>query len=284
MTLAQYQATPTTVLPQELIYGAVRAADAPLVNHQRVVFTLARAMQDHVQGAGVRLSHRRHPRPTVYRLQPDLFVSVSEPKSFTIGSTVHRSRAEVLSPTRIKLDERIVGLPTMACASLDLSSGSAAGRHLLRRTARQPRDVVRPARRDHSRVLPGFTRPMGSLLADLPSQGRRTGRRDDSAVSIDIDLHRLPRCWCSGSTFSPPTTSPTSFVKTHSRHRRRHDVRDSDRRHRPVGWLVVGCPASSAPTRLCTAGAAAAMGLAVGMAVGLFNGLVVTRVQCRRSS
>src|SRR6476469_6427365 len=48
MTLQQYQLTPTTRLPQELIYGAIRVADAPFVSHQRVVFSSARAWQEHV--------------------------------------------------------------------------------------------------------------------------------------------------------------------------------------------------------------------------------------------
>lgn len=47
MTLAEYQRTPKTVLPQELIRGIVRVADAPSVNHQRVVFRIARALQNH---------------------------------------------------------------------------------------------------------------------------------------------------------------------------------------------------------------------------------------------
>jgi Uma2 family endonuclease len=49
MTLAEYFSTPETTLPQELIYGAMRVADAPLVNHQRVVFRLALALQRHVE-------------------------------------------------------------------------------------------------------------------------------------------------------------------------------------------------------------------------------------------
>jgi Uma2 family endonuclease len=47
MTLAEYQTTPKTVLPQELIRRVMRVADAPSVNHQRVVFRIARALQDH---------------------------------------------------------------------------------------------------------------------------------------------------------------------------------------------------------------------------------------------
>lgn len=84
MTLQEYFNTPETVLPQELIDGAVRAADAPFVSHQRVVLRLALALQAHldsretaVQGevlmAPVDVVLDVH-RPLV--LQPDLlFVS-----------------------------------------------------------------------------------------------------------------------------------------------------------------------------------------------------------------
>lgn len=41
MTLAEYFETPETLLPQELIFGAVRVADAPFVPHQRLVLRLA---------------------------------------------------------------------------------------------------------------------------------------------------------------------------------------------------------------------------------------------------
>ncbi len=49
MTLQEYFNTPETVLPQELIDGVVCFADAPFVNHQRVLLKLAMAMIDHVQ-------------------------------------------------------------------------------------------------------------------------------------------------------------------------------------------------------------------------------------------
>jgi Uma2 family endonuclease len=49
LTVQEYQRTSETVLPQELIFGAVRVADAPLVSHQRLVFSLARALHAHVR-------------------------------------------------------------------------------------------------------------------------------------------------------------------------------------------------------------------------------------------
>ncbi|HUF47771.1 MAG TPA: Uma2 family endonuclease [Vicinamibacterales bacterium] len=50
MTLAEYFDTPETLVPQELIYGALRVADAPFVHHQRAVLSLALALERHVSG------------------------------------------------------------------------------------------------------------------------------------------------------------------------------------------------------------------------------------------
>lgn len=116
MTLAEYQATAKAVVPQELIYGAFRLADAPLVNHQRVVFRLARAMQAHVEAAGlgevfvapidVILDAER-----ALVLQPDLLF-VSRERAEIVHDRIYGAPdlvVEVLSPNpRIgKLDERI---------------------------------------------------------------------------------------------------------------------------------------------------------------------------------
>lgn len=49
MTLADYFDTPESPLPQELIFGVPRVADAPFVSHQRVVLRLALALQQHVE-------------------------------------------------------------------------------------------------------------------------------------------------------------------------------------------------------------------------------------------
>jgi Uma2 family endonuclease len=102
MTLAEYQATPTTVRPQELIYGALRAADAPLVNHQRVVFRLARAMQAHVEAAAL---------GEVFVAPIDVLF-VSRERDEIVHDRIYGAPdlvVEVLSPNpRIgKLDERI---------------------------------------------------------------------------------------------------------------------------------------------------------------------------------
>lgn len=49
MTTKEYLETPETVLPQELIYGVIRAADAPLPRHQAAVADFFRALDAHVR-------------------------------------------------------------------------------------------------------------------------------------------------------------------------------------------------------------------------------------------
>lgn len=49
MTTEEYFRTPETVLPQELIFGAMRVSDAPFVSHQRVVANLLVALRSHVR-------------------------------------------------------------------------------------------------------------------------------------------------------------------------------------------------------------------------------------------
>ena len=48
MTTAEYLRTPETVLPQELIYGALRVAEAPLPRHQAAVLRFTLALHAHV--------------------------------------------------------------------------------------------------------------------------------------------------------------------------------------------------------------------------------------------
>jgi Uma2 family endonuclease len=116
MTLAEYFETPETTLPQELIYGAMRIADAPFVSHQRVVFRLAMALQRHIEPGNlgevllaptdVILDAER-----ALVLQPDLLF-VSRERSSMVRERVDGPPdlvVEVLSPgPRIgALDERV---------------------------------------------------------------------------------------------------------------------------------------------------------------------------------
>ncbi len=49
MTIAEYFATLERLILQELIFGAMRVADAPFVNHQRLVLRLATVLQAYVE-------------------------------------------------------------------------------------------------------------------------------------------------------------------------------------------------------------------------------------------
>jgi Uma2 family endonuclease len=116
MTLQEYFATPETVLPQELIFGALRVADAPFVGHQRVVLELAVALRAYarthdagevvISPADVILDADR-----ALVLQPDvLFVSTD--RSEILRERIYGAPdlvVEVLSPhPRIgKLEERV---------------------------------------------------------------------------------------------------------------------------------------------------------------------------------
>lgn len=53
MTTAEYLQTPETVVPQELIYGALRVAESPSGSHQRVVLNLALEIAPYVRQRGL---------------------------------------------------------------------------------------------------------------------------------------------------------------------------------------------------------------------------------------
>lgn len=105
MTLREYFETPESVMPQELIYGAMRVAESPTPMHQAAVGALYLALHEHV--VGLRMGHvwlapldvvLDADAPLV--VQPDLFVilnggaaTVSE-KVFGAPDLV----VEVLSP------------------------------------------------------------------------------------------------------------------------------------------------------------------------------------------
>jgi Uma2 family endonuclease len=86
MTLADYFATPETVLPRELAFGRMKVADAPLVPHQRAVGQLFLALSAHL--AETRLGtvwlspiDVVLDRERALVVQPDLFVVSSERES-----------------------------------------------------------------------------------------------------------------------------------------------------------------------------------------------------------
>lgn len=116
MTLQEYQQTPETVLPQELIDGVIRVADAPFVGHQRAVLRLAMTLERHVQRLGLGevfvapIDVVLNPsRPLV--LQPDLLF-ISAARAHIVHDRIEGPpdlAVEVLSPNpRIgRFDERI---------------------------------------------------------------------------------------------------------------------------------------------------------------------------------
>lgn len=116
MTTAEYLATPETVLPRELAYGALRVADAPTTLHQRVVLDFALALAPYVrerQLGEVLLAPTDVILDAAAALvvQPDL-IFVSLERSHIVGDRIDGApdlAIEVLSPhPRIgQLEERV---------------------------------------------------------------------------------------------------------------------------------------------------------------------------------
>lgn len=116
MTLDEYLRTPETVLPQELVYGVLRVADAPTPRHQTVAADFYVALRAHVRErrlgrlwlapVDVILD-----RPGALVVQPDL-IFVSNARLRVVTDRVWGPPdlvLEVLSPNpRVgKLDERL---------------------------------------------------------------------------------------------------------------------------------------------------------------------------------
>ena len=98
MTLQEYQATPLSRLPQELIYGSIRVADAPFVSHQRVVFSVARAWQEYTSSRALG-EVLIAPTDVVLDAERDLVV---QPDALFIS----RSRSDIVR-------ERVYGAPDL---------------------------------------------------------------------------------------------------------------------------------------------------------------------------
>ena len=115
MTLAEYQATPEVVTPQELIFGAIVAKDAPSVPHQRVVFAMARALHSHCARHGgevlIAPTDVVLDREQALALQPDLLY-LAPTSTALVGDRVIGAPdlvVEVLSPNpRVgRLDDKV---------------------------------------------------------------------------------------------------------------------------------------------------------------------------------
>ena len=117
MTTYEYLQTPETVLPRELVFGALRIADAPRAPHQRVVLELLLALAPFVRS---RQLGEILPSPidvildaeAALVVQPDL-VFVSDGRGHIIGDQIDGAPdlvVEVLSPNpRIGSVEERVG-------------------------------------------------------------------------------------------------------------------------------------------------------------------------------
>jgi len=175
MTIGEYFATAETLIPQELIYGAVRVADAPFVSHQRVVLRLATALQAHaveryagevfVAPIDVVLD-----REQALVLQPDvLFVSAA--RADIVMERIYGAPdlvIEVLSPRpRIGgLEERVTWFAKYGVREIWLYNQSEAQLHILECQegtvrSRVSIDADTPVT---SKVLPDFRRTMVSVL------------------------------------------------------------------------------------------------------------------------
>jgi hypothetical protein len=70
MTLVEYFDTPETLLPQELVDGQRKVADAPLVSHQRIVLQIAMALESYA---------RRHQAGEVFVAPIDVVLDPDRP-------------------------------------------------------------------------------------------------------------------------------------------------------------------------------------------------------------
>ena len=140
MTIAEYFATPESLIPQELIFGVMRVADAPFVNHQRLVLRLATALQAHAEqtGAGevfVAPIDVVLDRGRALVLQPDLLF-VSAARRDIVRERIYGAPdlvIEVLSPRpRIgDLDERVNWFATYGVGEIWLYDQHEARLHIL---------------------------------------------------------------------------------------------------------------------------------------------------------
>jgi len=176
MTLTDYFNTPETVLPQELIYGHIRVAEAPFVSHQRVVLNVAIAMETHARthGSGevfvspidVVLDRNR-----ALVVQPDLLFIAQARRGIVLDRIYGPPDLvlEVLSPNpRIgQLDERVRWFATYGVREIWIYHQPEQRLDILRcengRVA--SRRAVRAFDRIQSAVLPMFDPSLGSIVA-----------------------------------------------------------------------------------------------------------------------
>ena len=177
LTSAEYLRTPETLRPTELVYGALRVAEAPTVRHQQAVgafyFALTKHLRERRLGTvllsplDVILDYQR-----ALILQPDL-VFVSHARRSIVGDRVNGPPdmvLEVLSPhPRIgKRQERLEWFAAHGVREIWLLHQTKERFELLdmqdgRVPVRAPRDYATPVRSD---VLPDFTLTIEEILRD----------------------------------------------------------------------------------------------------------------------
>ena len=175
MTVQEYLRTPETVLPPELIYGAMRVAEAPLPRHQRAVGQLFRVLDQHVASHGlgevwlspidVILDEERH-----LVLQPDLLF-ISNERDFILMDRIRGApdlTIEVLSPhPRIgDLNERLgwfAKYGVRECWVVELLSKQLSV-HAFENGRTTRREVFAKTNPIRSEVLPDFHDTPGFIL------------------------------------------------------------------------------------------------------------------------
>jgi Uma2 family endonuclease len=175
MTVEEYLRTPESVRPQELVYGKLRVADAPLPRHQRAVARLFLALEGHVTDhllgevwlspIDVILDAERH-----LVVQPDLLF-VSHARSHIVTDRIRGAPdlvVEVLSPhPRIgDTSARIAWFAEYGVNECWLVDILARRLEILRFATGRigERQIFAESTPISSGVLPGFAKTLGGIL------------------------------------------------------------------------------------------------------------------------
>jgi len=175
MTTEEYLATPETLLPRELAFGALHVADAPLVPHQRAVGHLFLALHQHLEThpigevwlspIDVVLDHDR-----ALVVQPDLLVVLNDRRGI-VRERVYGAPdlvIEILSPhPRVgSIEERLRWFARYGVRECWLLHQIEDVLEVIRFADGriQAREAFDPTQRIVSAVLPGFDGTVGAML------------------------------------------------------------------------------------------------------------------------
>ena len=175
MTLQEYFDTPESVLPQELIYGAMRVAESPTSTHQETVGALFIALHEHVRRRGIGTVWLAQldvvlDAERALVVQPDLFVVLNDGQA-VIGDKIAGPPdlvIEVLSPRPRIGDvlERLDWFREYGVRECWLVEPLAHRIQVLRMNPGEPtsRRVFEATDSVDSAVLPEFDRSLASIL------------------------------------------------------------------------------------------------------------------------